>query len=228
MKETSFGHLKQFTLDVLKKNGVSKYFIEYNGYFSNHLAHVIIALYRIGAPEKYFERYVETHVGLLEKTSRGPTQRNQEVNLKWNSYYEILGSYRYKLEHKYGGSITLLVAKEFPKLLNMTSGAALHGVIHLGYGFSILDEATTCEGLAYLQYAGAPFNFDAEITQPIELFGHGSKNIIEVLRHLSEIYPKQFKNYLNQEVSKPWIVDNYRGNFQNRMKVWIAFYSILP
>ena len=61
MKESSLVGLKQFTLDMLKKNDVSKYFIEYNGYFSNHVSHVLIALYRIGASEKYFESYVEKH-----------------------------------------------------------------------------------------------------------------------------------------------------------------------
>ena len=120
-KESKTVNLKDFTQDILVKNNVSKYFIEYGGYLSNHMAHVLIALYRMGAAEKYLNRYVDNHTKLLEKSSRGETQRNQEVNLNWRPYYEILGSYRYKLNHQYGGSITLMVAKEFPRLATMTS-----------------------------------------------------------------------------------------------------------
>ena len=219
LNESSFNGIKEFTINLLNKNDVSQYFIEYGGFLSNHMSQVLIALYRIGASEKHFISYVDNHVDKLEKTSRGPTQTKQELQLKWKSYYEILGSYKYKLEHNYGRSITLLVAKEFPRLANMTSGAALHGLIHLGYGFSILDEARTCEGLAYLEYAGVPFIFDENSLQPAQLFGKGSKDILQLLKDISAAYPKKFKDYLDEEVSKPWITENYRGKFQNRMKV---------
>ena len=220
-KENKVINLKEFTQEILNKNNISKYFIEYGGYLSNHMSHVLIALYRIGASKHHLIQYVNNHTNRLEKSSRGPTQRNQEVNLRWRPYFEILGSYRHKLHHQYGGSITLLVAKEFPRLATFTSGAALHGLIHLGYGISILDHGVTCEGLSYLEYAGSPFLFDKQCLTPIELFGKGDKDFITLLKEISRCYSVTFKKYLDEEVSKPWIKNNNRGNFQNRMKVMI-------
>ena len=222
-KDNKVVNLKQFTQAILHKNNVSKYFIEYGGYLSNHMSHVLIALYRLSASERYMIEYINNHTKLLEKSSRSTTQVNQEVNLRWRPYFEILGSFRHKLSNEYGGSITLLVAKEFPRLSYMTSGAALHGLIHLGYGISILDHSVTCEGLAYLEYAGSPFLFDEQIATPIELFGKGDKELISILKEISKIYPFQFKKYLDEEVSKPWIINNHRGRFQNRMKVMFHF-----
>ena len=221
--QKSTKEIKDIALLLLKNNDVSKYFIEYNGFFSNHMSHVLIALYRMGASEHHLHSYVKHHVNNLEKTSRGPTQIKQESELKWKSYYEILGAYKYKFEHQYGKNIISLVANEFPALANRASGAALHGLIHLGYGFSILDEATTCEGLAYLEYAGAPFIYDENSVEAIHSFGQGTKDILALLQEISTEYPKSFKGYLEEEVKKPWIADNHRGNFQNRMKVGKQF-----
>ena len=90
-KDNKVVDLKQFTQAILHKNNVSKYFIEYGGYLSNHMSHVLIALYRLSASEKYMMEYVNNHTKLLEKSSRSTTQLNQEVNLRWRPYFEILG-----------------------------------------------------------------------------------------------------------------------------------------
>jgi len=43
---------------LLLKNTSRKYYIEYNGFMSNHISHGIIALYRLGATVEQIERFV--------------------------------------------------------------------------------------------------------------------------------------------------------------------------
>jgi len=42
---------------LLLENTTRKYYIEYNGFFSNHISHAIIALYRLGATTEYIQRF---------------------------------------------------------------------------------------------------------------------------------------------------------------------------
>jgi len=43
---------------LLLQNNTRKYYIEYNGFMSNHISHGIIALYRLGATVDQIQRFV--------------------------------------------------------------------------------------------------------------------------------------------------------------------------
>jgi len=43
---------------LLLENSTRKYYIEYNGFLSNHMSHGIIALYRLGATTEQIQRFV--------------------------------------------------------------------------------------------------------------------------------------------------------------------------
>jgi len=47
---------------LLLDNTVRKYCIEYNTYMSNHIAHGIVALYRLGATFEQIQRFVKVNV----------------------------------------------------------------------------------------------------------------------------------------------------------------------
>jgi len=43
---------------LLLQNNTRKYYIEYNGFMSNHISHGIIALYRLGTTVDQIQRFV--------------------------------------------------------------------------------------------------------------------------------------------------------------------------
>ena len=43
---------------LLSDNSTRKYYIEYDGFMSNHISHGIIALYRLGATIEQIQRFV--------------------------------------------------------------------------------------------------------------------------------------------------------------------------
>jgi len=43
---------------LLSDNSMRKYYIEYNGFLSNHICHGITALYRLGATVDQIQRFV--------------------------------------------------------------------------------------------------------------------------------------------------------------------------
>jgi len=46
---------------LLLENTTRKYYIEYNGFLSNHISHGIIALYRLGASVEQIQRFASAH-----------------------------------------------------------------------------------------------------------------------------------------------------------------------
>jgi len=45
---------------LLLENSVRKYYIEYNGFMSNHMSHGITALYRLGATVYQIQRFISS------------------------------------------------------------------------------------------------------------------------------------------------------------------------
>ena len=45
---------------LLLENSMRKYYIEYNGFLSNHICHGITALYRLGATVDQIQRFVSS------------------------------------------------------------------------------------------------------------------------------------------------------------------------
>ncbi len=70
---------KQHLLDYLRDNGVAnKYYIEYREFFSTHLAHGAIALFRLGASEEYFKSFTSNYVERLDPKD-GPIYKTHEA-----------------------------------------------------------------------------------------------------------------------------------------------------
>jgi len=46
---------------LLLENSMRKYYIEYNGFMSNHICHGITALYRLGATVDQIQRFVSSY-----------------------------------------------------------------------------------------------------------------------------------------------------------------------
>ena len=156
--------------EILKKFSFQNYYVEYNVYFSNHSAHAIIALDRLGANPERIEEYMQYY--LKDIANLSPPSRDKKVDLSpeeimkrpgtMNSYYTRLAYYQDLL--KQTGSMDKLIQQEFPKLMNGVIGAALHGLIQLGYGYSAGNEDTICEGLAGLfAFCEQPFEYVREV-----------------------------------------------------------------
>jgi len=55
---------------LLSENSMKKYYIEYNGFLSNHICHAIFALYKLGATVEQIQRFVSqctAHVIIIFK-----------------------------------------------------------------------------------------------------------------------------------------------------------------
>ena len=146
---------------LLLENSTAKFNIEYNIYLFNHIAHGIIALDHLGATETRMQRFIDWYTPRLEmpkcggnknlsqsvKTESDKDERNELVDqiktadiesLKGTrkSFYKILDHYELQLSSTYKGSIDEMITGVFPKLCRGIVASALHGLIHIGYGYA--------------------------------------------------------------------------------------------
>ena len=68
---------------LLENSFRGKFYVEYDGFLSNHLAHAAIALFYLRAPATHLEGFAAAYVGKLESTSgtAATKQRQSEVGL---------------------------------------------------------------------------------------------------------------------------------------------------
>jgi hypothetical protein len=151
-----------YTLNELLKKNISRFDIEYGGYLSNHMSHGLIALYKLNASssriESFYNNYafVRTHVGKLEPMI--PPDSN--VHITDNNWKDWLGkkvNYMNLVDYFTNGLEDVshsrtLVSQYYPILSKGLAGAALHGMIDLGYGLEVMNNTTIIEGLAYSVY----------------------------------------------------------------------------
>ncbi len=151
---------KQFLHNILEANSVeSRFYIEHGGYFSNHLCHGIIALYRLNAPEDKIAAFTKAYSDQnLEIRDQGKSQKIQDdrgreskseediaaLLGKRTRFYDLIKHYKSKGQES--ASIDNLLASEFPKMMNGTISAVLHPLIHTGYGYSVGSLETVVEG----------------------------------------------------------------------------------
>ena len=125
---------------ILLNNSTERFYIEYGGYLMNHMSHGIVALARLGANTERLERFVNWYKPRLEEADsfRDGEKIDNGIELLGakKSYYALLDNYKWQLNEKFGGSMENLIANRFPKLFPGLMGAALHGSIHLGYGYA--------------------------------------------------------------------------------------------
>ena len=209
-------------LSILTTNSTQKYYITYKGYLSNHLSHGIIALNRLGASRDRIERFIDVYSRRLD---RPPLTASRAQSLaEQTSVEDLLGartSY-YRLVDHYTGllasanqSITALIGNEFPKLSSGLVGSALHGLIHLGYGFSANSSRLVCEGLAYLHHSHLPLRASAGLlATPL---GSGTTDIVDVVRTVAADGP--LREFVEDQAKSDMWKTRLAGNFQRRVGV---------
>ncbi|XP_052779590.1 uncharacterized protein LOC128216918 isoform X2 [Mya arenaria] len=166
---------------ILNQTNTNKYFIEYDGFLTNHVSHGIIALHRLGAQPERIKRFVDWYTPKLESAETDidddrpfEQQKGQRV-----AFYKITKEYekRYQL---LDSDVNQLVKQEYPKLSAGLAGSALHGTIHLGYNFVAGNVRGVLEGLAYTHHSFRPV-VSKKSSEELAKFGNGATSILEVL-----------------------------------------------
>lgn len=141
------------------------FFIEFEGYLSNHAKHAIVALDKLGAPASRIQEYWDTYTSLtpyhleLQKVPT-PWEKVQPVHREeWKTlrggkekWQEMCVYLDQQLQNRFGANRSLLVQEYAPDLLGGIAGALTHGIIHLGWGIDAQSDWMTIEGLAYLNF----------------------------------------------------------------------------
>lgn len=178
---------------TLRNHSTDKYFIEYDGFLTNHLAHGIIALHRLGQPDERIQRFIMWYTPRLESPDYDKTDNRPTNKLKGErvAYYDILKSYEEQLRNKYL-TVDELIRNEYPKISAGLAGSALHGTIHLGYGYSIGNEKIILEGLSYVYHSYRPV-VTSKTLDELSAFGNGNLDITQslgILRSDKKLIPQ--------------------------------------
>ncbi|GAB9474804.1 Proteasome subunit beta type-6 [Globisporangium polare] len=154
--------------------------MEYDGYFSNHLLHGVVALYELGAPREQIETFAEHYAkAKLETTaydhedpfelvvaeedsskSDAPVtmipsaERVKELLGKREDFDALLAFYAHEV--KLHGTDEA-IRKHLPFMVGGLCGALLHGLIQLGYAYHIGGDRLIAEGLAYFHFSYLSF-----------------------------------------------------------------------
>ncbi len=155
-------------LEALSANGLDKFFVEFRGYFSNHLSQACVALHHLGASKERFSAFVEHYTRQLEPAA-GPTRRAQDAGLDLagvtvaelrggrRGFYKVRQHYAILLRERYGDRAVDLLRGEFPSLALGISGASLHCLEDLGYAACAgLWPQMVVDALAYLHHSFCP------------------------------------------------------------------------
>ena len=149
---------------LLDEQSTHKHFIEYRVFLSNHLAHGIIALHKLGATDDDLQAFVSRYIPRLEaaKDHQEPDASAvhpdkpayiAELLGQRKDFYFLLREYQERLQKQYGGKLDAFVRGEFAQLADGLHCAALHPLIHTGYGLSVGSATIVVEGLAYLHFS---------------------------------------------------------------------------
>ncbi|MEW8548033.1 MAG: questin oxidase family protein, partial [Candidatus Thiodiazotropha sp.] len=208
---------------ILEENNTDKYNIEYMQFLTNHVAHGIIALHRMGASEDRIRKFVDWYKDRMEPPVYDGTTSGDIESLKGKrvSFHRLVQHFQDLLKNKYK-TLDNLVVSELPKYTLGLGSAALHGGIHLGYGFSARNERTVCEGLAYLHYSYRPLVYKKPLPSASEL-GKGRKTPTELLVSLAA--DKALHDSMVKETNrKPWTSLD-QGPFQRRLSYLLAVHG---
>lgn len=157
------------------KYSTQNYYIEYNKYFFNHLAHGAIALSYLKCPEPIIEEYMKKYSQSKLSSIRQYENENHVITydndqyIKWNDlnlylgkrekYYNILEMYQYDLKNIYHDNINQLIYERFNSLSYGIGCSAFHGLIHVGYGIFSRNIRIILEGISFITYAYLPFKY---------------------------------------------------------------------
>ena len=74
----SKAHLEKF---LLENSFLNKFYVEYDGYLSNHLAHAAIALHHLRAPVTHLDGFSAAYVRKLEAPDGTAARKQSEVGI---------------------------------------------------------------------------------------------------------------------------------------------------
>ena len=152
---------------------------------SNHLAHGVIALCRLGADKSRAQQYIDHYATKLdvptEDDFKDDVKDVKDLLGKLTRFTKLVEHYQARLKHL-KGDLQALIEEELPKLAPGLANSALHGFIHLGYGWSVRSEKIVLEGLSYLHFAYVPLGLQDDLPGPdLRSLGKGSEDIVAVL-----------------------------------------------
>jgi hypothetical protein len=101
---------------------------------------------------------------------------------KQTGYYILYKRYSESLA-ACNGSLDELIRKELPLIMHGSFAAALHPIIHIGYGYAVGNKGIVIEGLAYAHHTYKDFNFSSG-RDVKSCIGNGQKEPLEVLESL--------------------------------------------
>ncbi|KAI0207802.1 hypothetical protein LSAT2_007545, partial [Lamellibrachia satsuma] len=212
---------------LLSANDTRKYYIEYNGFLSNHLSHGIIALRRLGATRDRIERFIDLYSRRLEspashagKTSPATDKRTPPVEdlLGARASYYILVDHYTDLLAALNQSTAGLIRDEFPKLSDGLVGSTYHGLIHLGYGFAAGNSRLVCEGLAYLHHSHMPLRASSELLAKPR--SSGTFDVIDVVRNVAQ--DVSLREFVEVRIQSDLWKQRLAGDFQRRVGVLVT------
>lgn len=208
---------------LLSNNTTRKYYIEYNGFMSNHICHGIIALYRLGATVEHIQRFIEWYRQKLEPASlymeqTGATNNNvSELLGARKDYYVIVDHYETLLKTQCNDALEELIAESFPSLSSGLAGSALHGLIHLGYGYSARNSRLVCEGLAYLHFSHSAPRLSNATASSARADSRSPVDVAYELRNNTELH-----EFVSSEKRKAEWRDISTSDFQRSVGVLFA------
>lgn len=150
--------------------------IEYRKFLTNHVAHGLVAVARVCAAadvpsedaahalRDFRDAYVKAKK-LLPPVPPGDapplTAESWKAALGTNTrFVELVDVFSSRLKDVHGGNTQALIAEALPDVVGGLPGAALHGVIHAGFGVEAVpddDGHLLCEGLAYMAFSSMPW-----------------------------------------------------------------------
>ncbi len=160
--------------------------IEYGGYLSNHLSHNWLVMSAVGASEADMQWWQDLYTNrLAEKPAReagdlepARAWANDQVAItqsNWRQHFQTtriaFPAYRDFFDARIaelGLSATLRAT--LPPLLPGLAGAALHPLIHTGWGAEANSALMVAEGLAYMATAHQPLASDGRHAPPSPLW----------------------------------------------------------
>ena len=199
---------------LLDVSSTKDYFIEYEGFLTNHDSHAVIALYLLGATEQQIEAFHQHYIKRLEPND-GPTAikqgelDNPEKGLgQRKGFNTLIKHYQTKLDTEHGGDVDAFLKVVFPKLLPGWASGALHQIIHTGYGYYVRNSRLIVEGVAYMHHSFREFKFDG--LPASSMIGKGDTPMLDLLTMIHE--DKDIFHYM-RTAEKP---SEFRG-FQPNM-----------
>ena len=211
--------------------------MEYGGYLSNHLTHNLVVMSAAGASEQRLQWWEDLYTNRLdEKPAReagdldlSRTRRDDEVVITKHNWRDHLSTTRIDIlayrdffdaqiaEH----GIAAAVRDHLPALLPGLAGAALHPLIHTGWGVEAGSPEMVADGLAYMATAHQPLGTDSRHRPPDPLWSpHAPGPVDAALSFLSRAQARGLSHIAHAASQAPAYLHLNRGSFQPRL---IAF-----